>query len=246
MKQLVIFIFISQYLFGFGQTRYEWINAPVLEESYEYGNELNDYLFLHGDIKEIRETKYHVSGGMSQILVKFDSVGNINYFQELSYAPDSSTIGHFLEITYEYNSLNRRVSECKTEILDGDTLSFGVRDSLSWLDVFLVDPIKTNEYGNSTVFVIKEDTTFSIYDEFGRKIMDSIPFSRNTEGKINSYWYYTDSVYCEKSWSARYNVPSEREIYLIDEYGNWVEKRLYWDNDRNYRELFTRKIIYRE
>ena len=246
MKQIIISIFIFQNLFGFGQTRYEWINAAVLGESYEYHNELNDYSFLHGNIKEIKQKTHHVWGGMSDIFVKFDSSGNIVYFQELSYPSNSSIIGHFLEITYEYDSLNRKVAECKTEILEGDTLSYGVRNSPTWLGAFLFDPIETNEYGHSTVAAIAEDTTFSIYDEFGRKIMDSIPFGQNTEGKINSYWYYTDSIYCEKSWSARYNVPSEREMYLLDEHGNWIEKRLYWDNDLNYTEIFTRKIIYRE
>ncbi len=245
MKQVVLFIFIVQYLFGFGQMRFEWINANILEESYEYNNEFIDYLLVHGNVKEIRQTANHIRGGVSNTLVKFDSVGNISYFQELSYPPGSIKISRFLEITYDYDSLNRKVSECKTEIIDDDTLFFRVRNSPNLPAPFLVDVIGKNKYGNSLITVIEKDTTFSTYDEFGRKTRDSIPFNRNTEGKINSYWYYTDSVYCEKSWSARYNVPSYREMYLIDEYGNWIEKRLYWNNDRNYTELFTRKIIYR-
>ena len=74
--------------------------------------------------------------------------------------------------------------------------------------------------------------------------MDSIPFGSSTEGKKDKFTYLTDSVSCEKIWSAYSDVPSIREYYLLDFYGNWIEKKIFWDNDLKWSNRITRKIVY--
>lgn len=247
MMQFIFFLLLTLPLSSLGQTRYEWINTPEINDMLdEYQDRRRDYLLLHGNVQEIEQKSSHFGGATAVSVMKYDEFGNLQSIQETTYPENSLTIIRFWKIRFDYDSLHRRIAEWRTEIVEGDTIVYEKRSAKKWFGPSFPKPIAVNEFGHSTIMAKAKDTTFSTYDPFGRKIMDSIPFGRNTEGLKNAYWYYRDSIYCEKVWSARSDVPSEREIYLLDEYGNWIEKRIYWDNDRDYMERFTRTILYRE
>ncbi len=229
-----------------GQNGYKWINHPTISGILnEFEDNERDYRLLNGKVKEIEVLFYNSTSTnpASKITAKYAESGTILSFLQISKDPESSKTVYFLEIEFIYDTNNKIIRELITERYEGKK----IKHSKNTQKMFFSDypnPITKDQYGNSLSITFEEDTTYSLYDEKGRKIMDSIPFGSSTEGKKDKYTYLTDTIYCEKIWSAYSDVPSEREYYIIDFYGNWVEKKIFWDTDLKWSYRITRKIVY--
>jgi hypothetical protein len=248
MKYIVFFIF-SIFIFNIsGQNCYKWINHPTISGILdEFEENERDYRLLNGKVKEIEVLFYNSSSTdiASKMTAKYDENGNILSFLQVSKDSESSKTIYFLDIKFIYDTNNNIIRELITERLEGKKIKHSKNTSNMFFSEY-PNPITKDQYGNSLSITFEQDTTYSFYDEKGRKIMDSIPFGSSTEGKKDKYTYLTDSIYCEKIWSAYSDVPSEREYYLLDFYGNWVEKKIFWDNDLKWSYRIKRKIVYYE
>jgi hypothetical protein len=246
MKYIVFFtysLFIFQIL---GQSGYKWINHPTISGILnEFEDNERDYRLLNGKVKEIEVLFYNSSSTdpASKITAKYTESGNILSFLQISKDPESSKTVYFLEIEFIYDNNNKIIRELIKERYEGKKIKHSKNSQKMFFSNY-PNPITIDHYGNSLSITLEEDTTYSFYDDIGRKIMDSIPFGSSNEGKKDKYTYFTDSIYCEKIWSAWSDVPSEREIYILDFYGNWVEKKIFWDNDLKWSDRIIRNIVY--
>lgn len=248
MKYIVFFAYCSFIVNLFGQTEYKWINHPTISGILnEFEENERDYRLLNGKVKEIEVLFYNSSSTdiVSKMTAKYAENGNILSFLQVSRDSESSKTTYFLDIEFIYDNNNNIIRELITERVEGKKIKHSKNTQKMFFTDY-PDPITKDQFGNSLSITFDGDTTYSFYDEKGRKIMDSIPVSPSTEGKKHKYTYFTDSIYCEKIWSAYSDVPSDREYYLLDFYGNWVEKKIFWDNDLKWSYKMTRKIVYYE
>lgn len=246
MKYIVFFTFCIFMFNLLGQNGYKWINHPTISGILnEFEENERDYRLLNGKVKEIEVLFYNSSTTeiASKMTAKYAENGNILSFLQVSKDSESSKTIYFLDVKFIYDNNNNIIQELITERAEGKKIKHSKNAQKMFFSDY-PDPITIDQYGNSLSIAFEEDTTYSFYDEKGRKIMDSIPFGSSTEGKKDKYTYYTDSIYCEKIWSAYSDVPSDREYYLLDFYGNWVEKKIFWDNDLKWSYRITRKIVY--
>ena len=246
MKYIVFFTYCFFMFNLLGQNGYKWINHPTISGILnEFEENERDYRLLIGKVKEMEVLFYNSSTTdiATKMMAKYAENGNILSFLQVSKDAETAKTIYFLDVKFIYDTNNNIIRELITERLDGKK----IKHSKNTQKMFFSDypnPITIDQNGNSLSITFEEDTTYSFYDEKGRKIMDSIPFGSSTEGKKDKYTYLIDSVYCEKIWSAYSDVPSEREYYLLDFYGNWVEKKIFWDNDLKWSYRITRKIVY--
>ncbi len=246
MKYIVFFTFCIFMFNLLGQNGYKWINHPTISGILnEFEENERDYRLLNGKVKEMEVLFYNSSTSdiASKMTAKYAENGKILSFLQVSKDSETAKTIYFLDVKFIYDTNNIMIQELITERLDGKKIKHSKNAQKMFFSDY-PDPITINQYGNSLSIIFEEDTTYSFYDEKGRKIMDSIPFGSSTEGKKDKYTYYTDSIYCEKIWSAYSDVPSDREYYLLDFYGNWVEKKIFWDNDLKWSYRITRKIVY--
>jgi hypothetical protein len=232
------------------QSSQKWINYPevvgILEE---YQENTRDFLLVEGKVKEISQISYYSPTKEYKVetIAKYASSGQIQSIQTLSTDSVESAIIRFYYIEFIYDANNQISSERVTDILEGDTIEFLETIIPTFFAPTLPAPIKSNPAGNSIAIVFEEDTTFSFYDEFGRKTMDSIPYSGNVEGYKYKYAYHQDTVLRDHYWSAIIDAINHKEIFILDQHGNWIEKKeigLFELPSGEWSELHRRKITY--
>lgn len=247
MKYLLFFTFCNFLLNLLGQNGYKWINHPTVSGILdEFEERERDYRLLNGKVQEIEVLLYNSSStdATSKITAKYSENGTILSILEVGFDSESSKTVYSLSVKFVYDENNKIECELITEFVKRKKIKHSKKDPPEKFFWDFPEPITKDQYGNSLHITYEKDTTYSFYDEQGRKIMDSIPFSSTTEGKKNKYSYFADSIYCEKIWTAYIDVPSERESYLLDSYGNWVEKKIFWDNDLKWSYMIKRRIVY--
>ena len=250
MRHIIIFSALIVSFNLIGQDSYNWINHPSLIGILnEYEDNTRDFKLLEGNVKEIRQISYYTPSKERKVetSVKYSVSGDIQSIQTTITDSLSSSVIRFLSIQFIYDSTNLISNEIITDIFEGDTLNYLDKRIPEWFGPDLPDPISSNTSENPVLIVFEEDTTYSFYDEYGRKIMDSIPYSRNIEGFKYKYVYHTDSIYCDHFWSADSDVPAHKEIFILDQHGNWIEKReigLFDIPSGNWSAIHRRRIIY--
>ena len=247
MKHIIIFIFCIFLLNLYGQNGYKWINFPTFSGILdEYEDREQYYRLLNGKVKEIEFLSYDSisTEATGKITAKYSENGSILSIQQIGFDSESSKTIYFLSIKFEYDKNNKIIRESITESLEGKKIKHSKKDTQEMFFSEFPEPISKDQYGNSLSITLDGDTTYSFYDELGRKIMDSIPFGSTTEGAKVKFTYLADSVYCEKMWSSNTDVPSERESYLLDNFGNWIEKKVFYFNDTRWSLMVKRRIIY--
>jgi hypothetical protein len=228
MKHLISLTILAISLNLHSQSAQKWINYPtvvgILEE---YQENTRDFLLVEGKVKEISQISYYSPTKEYKVetIAKYASSGQIQSIQTLSTDSLQSAIIRFYYIEFIYDANNQISSERVTDILEGDTIEFLETIIPTFFAPTLPAPIKSNPAGNSIAIVFEEDTTFSFYDEFGRKTMDSIPYSGNVEGYKYKYTYDQDTVFCDHYWSAIIDAVNHKEIFILDQHGNWIEKK---------------------
>ena len=250
MKHLISLTILIFSLNLHSQSAQKWINYPevvgILEE---YQENTRDFLLVEGKVKEISQISYYSPTKEYEVetIAKYASSGQIQSIQTLSTDSAESAIVRFFQIEFLYDANNQISGEKVTDILEGDTIHYQETIIPEFFAPKLPDPIKSNPAGNSISIVFEEDTTFSFYDEFGRKTMDSIPYSGNVEGYKYKYAYYQDTVFCDHYWSAIIDAINHKEIFILDQHGNWIEKKeigLFELPSGEWSELHRRKITY--
>jgi hypothetical protein len=236
MKHLISLTILTFSLNLHSQSAQKWINYPtvvgILEE---YQENTRDFLLVEGKVKEISQISYYSPTKEYKVetIAKYASSGQIQSIQTLSTDSLQSAIVRLYYISFVYDANNQISSERVTDIL--------------FFAPTLPAPIKSNPAGNSIAIVFEEDTTFSFYDEFGRKTMDSIPYSGNVEGYKYKYAYHQDTVFCDHYWSAIIDAINHKEIFILDQQGNWTEKKeigLFELPSGEWSALHRRKITY--
>jgi hypothetical protein len=137
------------------------------------------------------------------------------------------------------------MNEMKTHVDKGDTIFLKKTNDVSWFSHTSPDPVEVNELGNSIVFAFNGDTTFSFYNDDGRKILDSIPDSGHTMAHNLTYTYYPDSIVVDVEFDST-NDEDHIISYKLDDRGNWIEKSLVHENDRLLSKRYIRQITYYE
>ncbi len=228
MKHFIFFTILIFSLNLHSQSAQRWINYPevvgILNENQE---NTRDFLLVEGKVKEISQISYYSPTKEYKVetIAKYASSGQIQFIQTLSTDSVESAIVRFFHIEFLYDANNQISSEKVTDILEGDTIHYQEAMIPEFFAPKLPDQIKSNPAGNSISIVFEEDTTFSFYDEFGRKTMDSIPYSGNVEGYKYKYAYHQDTVFCDLYWSAIIDAINHKEIFILDSHGNWIEKK---------------------
>ena len=228
MKHFIFFTILIFSLNLHSQSAQRWINYPevvgILEE---YQENTRDFLLVEGKVKEISQISYYSPTKEYKVetIAKYASSGRIQSIQTLSTGSVESAIIRFYYFEFIYDANNQISSERVTDILEGDTIEFLETIIPTFFAPTLPAPIKSNPAGNSIAIVFEEDTTFSFYDEFGRKTMDSIPYSGNVEGYKYKYAYHQNTVFCDHYWSAYIDAINHKEIFVLDSQGNWIEKK---------------------
>lgn len=250
MKATLILAVLTISFNLFGQGSYKWINYPsVIGILDEMEANTRDYALLEGKVKEIRQTSYFTPSKERKIetVAMYAASGEILSIQTTITDSISSSVIRFYSIQFAYDSAKRISSETITDIFEGDTIYNSEKRPPEYFASALPVPIASNELGDPKIIVLEEDTTFSFYDEYGRKTMDSIPYSKNIEGLKYKYAYHKDSVYCEHFWSANSNVPTHKEIFILDRNGNWIEKHeigLFEIPTGEWSAIHRREIVY--
>lgn len=250
MKHLISLIILTFSLNLQSQSAQKWINYPeVVGILNEYQENTRDFLLVEGKVKEISQISYYSPSKEYKVetIAKYASSGQIQSFQTLSTDSLESAIIRFYYIEFIYDANNQISSERVTDILEGDTIEFLETIIPTFFAPNLPAPIISNPAGNSIAIVFEEDTTFSFYDEFGRKTMDSIPYSGNVEGYRYKYAYHQDTVFCDHYWSGYIDAINHKEIFILDQHGNWIEKKeigLFELPLGEWSELHRRKITY--
>lgn len=103
-------------------------------------------------------------------------------------------------------------------------------------DSFILDYDKQNSAidsnGNFIVYGGRVDSTFSFYDEKGRKIRDSIPGSGYTSAHQIFYTYSYNSVSVKTIYwnTSEEDIEEPQVVYITDSAGNWTKKKSIWGN----------------
>jgi hypothetical protein len=228
MKHLISLTILAISLNLHSQSAQKWINYPtVVGILNEYQENTRDFLLVEGKVKEISQISYYSPTKEYKVetIAKYASSGQIQSIQTLSTDSLESAIVRLYYISFVYDAKNQLISEIVTDILEGDIIHDHETIISEFFAPTLPAPIKSNPAGNSISIVFEEDTTFSFYDEFGRKTMDSIPYSGNVEGYKYKYAYHQDTVFCDHYWSAIIDAVNHKEIFILDQHGNWIEKK---------------------
>jgi len=170
----IVFVTYSFFIFNlFGQSGYKWINHPTISGILnEFEDNERDYRLLNGKVKEIEVLFYNSSSiqPTSKITAKYAESGNVLSLLQISKDPESSKTVYFLEIEFVYDTNNKIIREIITERYEGKK----IKHSKNTQKMFFSDypnPITKDQYGNSLSITLEEDTTYSFYDENGRKIL---------------------------------------------------------------------------
>ena len=127
----------------------------------------------------------------------------------------------FRVIYFEYKELSDSVLVSMGYVSENDT-SWTQSQSLivgSILASPVPDSIWINNKGNVVMYAHNKDVTYSFYDNYGRKVLDSIPEGMSM-GHIIQWEYANNKIYKQQSFSLG-NI--EKFEYLIDEYKNWTQ-----------------------
>lgn len=249
MKYLFFLLFGLFTLQVSAQEAHKWINFPysssisIIKEA-----RVRDYLLLDGKVKEIKMTSAFTGDDeRNEIHVSYSQSGNILSYQKTHFDPESAGgISTFVSMNFEYNESNSRSSESKLTIIEGDTME---QIDSRWPEWFPHLTIPTNSIYTEKVSChpIYRDTTYSFYDEYNRKIMDSIPAPRKGDAKMITYEYVGNKVYRKFYFLEEDAELYEKEEYTLDDHGNWVERKYYGMfnlNSDQCTELSTREISY--
>lgn len=230
------------------QIEYKWINHPTISGILnEFEENERDYRLLNGKVKEMEVLFYHSSAiePYSKLRVKYTENGQIYSYLKVSVDTESGKEKYYLKVLFMHDNNNTIQKEIVSKRIDGKKISPQEINENVFFSAF-PDPITKDQFGNSLSIAFDKDTTYSFYDVKGRKTMDSIPIGSFSTGLKNKYMYLNDTIYCHKMWFANSDVPSEREAYLLDSKGNWIEKKIFWDNDLTWTYRTKRSIIYYE
>lgn len=148
------------------------------------------------------------------------------------------------ELTVYYNKSGKI-----TSIHNYRFVSEGERPEIYQYDEFgpVVLPEKyiLDENGNMTYLENFGDKTFSKFDEYGRKILDSVPSSGHTGMHTNRYFYNPTSV-LKLNKGTLGNRELDITIYTVDHYGNWIKKEEVFYSMEDHHVITTRRIEYYE
>lgn len=244
----ILFLCIIQ-ITAFSQNGYKWINFPTVSGIMnEFEDKQCDFLLLEGNVKEVEYLSYSLlsQDPNSKTIVKYSENGKILSVRKMNFDFETSDTIYYMTIEFFYDEQNNLKEELIYEFLGGEVIENSRKREPEFFDSNFPEPFSEDQFGNSLSIALEKDTTYSFYDEQGRKIMDSIPSGLGTEGLKNKYRYQDDRIYCEKMWAAYSDAPSEREIILIDAHGNWIEKQIFIDNDTEWSELIKRTLTYYE
>jgi hypothetical protein len=230
----------------FCQDEYRWINIPYSSNDMSDHPYIQGYLNLNDSVKSLNQYKanFSLTATGRDLIIAYNRKGNItsvqhfisdNFDDELS----SSNLHEF-----QYNSEGFIASETHIYIDKGDTISSIVINDY-WINNISPKPVMVNEIGRSTVFTAQGDTTYSFYDTYGRKTLDSIPDSGHTMCHKNKYSYFKDSIAVHTEFLSG-DDSNYLTSYKLDRHGNWIEKTVTYKNEALFPVYAWRQILYYE
>lgn len=249
MKVLIFFIlsFVSSSLMG--QKAYNWINFPTLDGiNHIEESRVREALLVEGSVKEIKMTSFFTGDDERDFVhIVYSELGRVNSIRDTHEDPTPENgINCTLFIEFEYDETGKLMNEPLLMVIEGDTIEQSEKRWPDWFP-FLPAPIETYFGRSMTQLADFYNTTYSFYDEYNRKIMDSIPSFGDDDGMKITYRYEGNKIH-----RAFYDFndpegPNRKEEYTVDEHGNWIELK-YFDIfaiDADYvTQLYTREIVY--
>ena len=247
MKHLIIILFLTITSNVLGQSEYKWINIPYLSNNISEYPYIDEYLNLHGSVKNLKQFVGHnnLLPLGRDLNLEFDIEGKVISVQSFISDIFIDELSSFTFYEFEYDSKGNIKNEMKTHVDKGDTIYLKKTNDVSWFSHISPEPVKVNAQGNSFIYTSDGDTTFSFYDSHGRKILDSIPDSGHTMTHNLTYTYYQDSIVVKvvfDSWREGNHIIS----YKLDRHGNWIEKRVTYESDLLFPRSYRRQITYYE
>ncbi len=248
MKYILPLLFCLIASIAIAQNGYNWINYPTIDGiSTTEEAIMREYKIVEGNVKELNMTSFYAGDDDTvKVHVTYSESGTVMSLQIMNISPRSvGGVSTFQSINFQHSEANELLSESVLTIIEGDTIEQIKSRRPEWFP-FLPTPIVTNSVGNITQIKMFQDTTFSFYDEFNRKIMDSIPSVWDIGQKI-TYRYEGDKIYRNFFFLEDEEELYQKEEYTVDDHGNWVELKYIGtfelDSDR-WTQLYTREITY--
>lgn len=239
MKWLILFFLVFEILAVKGQTVYSWINQPYIpaniteNEHDSFQVDLKqiesvkiDYEF-HNDDRSISHTlkqiAFDINGNLSKIeVVKADGSG---YLHRLYY---TDTIFKFETITY---------------FMEESGLIDTVREDTNWTKKTIqsADSLVNDKNQRSTIAYYGRQSVYTKYDEWGRKVLDSIPATPFVELHEIDY-KYTKNKIIQTTYFPRNDMKITTKYWMDDQH-NWVKAIMKY-NSRKKKTIILRTFEY--
>ncbi len=236
---LSIIIFLTSYTVN-AQITYSWINMQYdAGDMSEYPME--EYFQLNGPVKQVHEVVKNTNNDGSYAITETSYLylfgSRINQIKRLQ--PDSSEAIY----DYHYSAAGSFQYQVFTYIFNAGSYRDTIRrDTINMMyEIPVSDSIKTDENDNAIYYQNGGNETYAIFDEFGRKVQDSIPATGDTMEHLITYKYGKKKIVRKEHYPKQDLLT--KTTYTIDDQGNWV-KCIIVSNHKQRNAIIKREIEY--
>ena len=203
------------------QMVYNWVNDQYDAGDWGDGGGVFYRNSINGNVKSLDWYRYDVEQDSMSLLhsYTYDRLGRLTGFVSYdSEANPSQLIGD--KYSFQYNEAGDSVRVEHAIAMSNGEKDRGIVNvpiEHSILAPPVPDSTRIDSNGRVTVYWYNKDVTYTVYDDYGRKVLDSVPDGMSGQhGMV--YAYEGNKVIV----NDLFDQTEGRTLYEVDEHGNWI------------------------